>query len=107
MAASGTPVQVTTERCRAAKLDGMKNTQMEPCQPGLVLGDEAVAALSDDIGHLERWPVHRFSSLRDRLLVSGLEIVIVSMGLVTAVRCLCERCRYTMVCSSWACPSRN
>src|ERR1035438_4327671 len=87
MAASGTAIQVATECCSAAELDGVQHAQMEPRQPGPVLYDEAVAVLSDDVGHLERWPLHRFCSFRERLLWSGLETVIVSKGLATAVRC--------------------
>src|ERR1035438_1980579 len=59
MAASGTAIQVATECCSAAELDGVQHAQMEPRQPGPVLYDEAVAVLSDDVGHLERWPLHR------------------------------------------------
>ncbi len=102
MAASGTTIQVATESGRAARLDGVENAQMEPRQPGPVLGDEAIAVLSDDVGHLEGWLVHRFCSFRERLLVSGLETVMVSKGLATALRCFWERCKYTMVCSSLA-----
>src|ERR1017187_1974908 len=36
MAASGTAIQVATERGRAAKLDGVQYAQMEPRQPGSV-----------------------------------------------------------------------
>jgi hypothetical protein len=107
MAASGTTVQVDTECCRAAKLDGVEHAQMEPRQPGPVLCDEAIAVLSDDISHLGGWLIHCFCFFRERLTLSGLETVIVSRGLTTAVRCLCERCRYTMVCSSLACPSKT
>ena len=96
MAASGTAIQVATECCRAAKLDGVQHAQMEPRQPGPVLCDEAVAVLSDDVGHLERWPVHRFCSFRERLLLSGLETADRRpAGWPPAVRCFCERCRYT------------
>src|SRR5450759_1584771 len=107
VAALTATVQVATECCRAAKLDGMQYAEMEPRQPGPVLCDEAVAVLSDDVGHLEGWPVHRFCSLRERLLLSGLETEIVSHGLATAVRCFLERCRYTAVCSSLAWPSNS
>src|SRR5258708_33015679 len=106
MATSRTTVQVATECCRAAKLDGIQYAEMEPRQPGPVLGDEAVAVLSDDVGHLERWSVHRFCSFRERLLLSGLETGIVSKGLATAVRCFCERCRYTMVVPAWHGPAK-
>jgi len=107
MAASGTAISVATERRRAAKLDGVQHAQMEPRTPGSVPCDEAIAGLSDDIGHLEGWRVHRFCSFRERLLWSGLETGIVSKGLATRVRCFWERCRYTMVCSSLACPSKT
>ncbi len=107
MPASGTAIPVAAERRRAAKLDGVQHSQMEPREPGPVLCDEAIAGLSNDIGHLEGWRVHGFCSFRERLLLSGLETVIVSKGFATAVRCFCERCRYTMVCSSLACPSKT
>src|SRR5450759_4132669 len=62
VATSGTAIQVATELCRAAKLNGVKHAQIEPRQPGSFLCDEAIAVLSDDIGHLERWLVHGFCS---------------------------------------------
>ena len=93
MAASGAPIQVAAEGCRTANRDGVKDAQMEPRQPGSVLCDEAVAVLSDDVGHLERWSVHRFCSFRERLLLLGLETGIASSGLATAVRCFWERWR--------------
>src|ERR1039458_1989486 len=73
VAASGTTVQVATECCRAAKLDGMQYAEMEPRQPGPVLFDESIAVLPDDVGHLEGWLVHRFCSFRERLMFSGLD----------------------------------
>ena len=93
MAASRAAIQVATELCCAASLDGIKYPQMEPGQPGSMLCDEAVAVLSDDVGHLERWSVHRFCNFRERLLVSGLETEMPSSGLATAVKCFWERCR--------------
>ena len=91
---------MAAEGCRAAKLDGEQDAQMEPRQPGSVLCDEAVAGLSDDVGHLEGWLAHRFCSLWERLLFSGLEVLIASNGLAPEVRCFCESCRYKAVCSS-------
>src|ERR1035437_3722162 len=105
VAALPASVQLPTECCRAAKLDGMQYAEMEPRQPGPVLCDESVAVLSDDISHLEGWLIHGFCSFRERLISSELETEIVSNGLATAVRCFCERCRYTAVCSSLAWPS--
>jgi hypothetical protein len=55
--------------------------------------DEAPLVLSDDIGHLERWPVHRWCNFRESFTLSGLETLIVSKGLATAVKCFRERCR--------------
>src|ERR1035441_9430380 len=86
VAALTATVQVATECCRAAKLDGMQCAEMEPRQPGPVLCDESVAVLSDDIGHLEGWLIHGFCSFRERLISSELETEIVSNGLATAVR---------------------
>ena len=37
--------------------------------------DEAIAVLSDDVGHLEGWPRHRLCSRRDRRAVSGPDTV--------------------------------
>src|ERR1039457_6223429 len=48
VAALAATVQVATECCRAAKLDGMQYAEMEPRQPGPVHFDEAIAVLSDD-----------------------------------------------------------
>ena len=93
MAALGTAIQVATEGCRAAILDGVKHAQMEPRQPGSVLCDETAAILSDDIGHLEGWPIHRFCNFRESLALSGRETSIVSRGFATAVKCFRERCR--------------
>lgn len=93
MTASGTTIQMTSQRGRAAVLDGVEHTQVVPCKPGTVLLDEAVLVLADDIGHLEGWPVHRFCNFRESLALSGRETSIVSRGFATAVKCFRERCR--------------
>ena len=84
MATAGAPVQMATKRCGAATLDGAQHFPLLPRQPGAVALDEALAVLSNDIGHLEGGPIHFLCFLRDRLTVSGLETVIVSSGLVMA-----------------------
>src|SRR5256885_642291 len=56
--ALATAIQMATERRRAAVLDGEKDAQMEPRQPGTVPFDEVVAMHADDVCHLERWPCH-------------------------------------------------
>ncbi len=58
IAALAAAIQVATERCRAAVLDGEQHTQMKTGQPGSVLFDKSVAKRANDIGHLERWPAH-------------------------------------------------
>jgi hypothetical protein len=66
MAAPATAVQMSAERCRTAVLDGEEDTEVEPCQPGPVPFDEAVAVRANDVRHLERWLVHFLCSRRDR-----------------------------------------
>jgi hypothetical protein len=50
MTASGTAIQMTSQRGRAAVLDGVEHTQVVPRKPGTVLLDEAVLVSADDIG---------------------------------------------------------
>jgi hypothetical protein len=52
------PVPVASERSRAAALDGRQHFQVQTGQPGSVAIDEALAYCANDVGHLERWPVH-------------------------------------------------
>ena len=93
MAALATAIQMAAERCRAAVLDGEEHAEMQPRQPGPVLLDEAVAMRADDIGHLERWPVHLLCSLRDRFTWSRLDSSALSSGVPAARRWRSERCR--------------
>jgi len=91
--AAGTAIEMAAQRGRAAVLDGVEHAPVVPGEPGTILLDEAVLVLSDDIGHLEGWPVHRFCNLRESLTLSGLETSIVSRGFATAVKCFRERCK--------------
>jgi hypothetical protein len=93
MTASGTAIEMASQLGCAAALDGVEYAQVVPRKPGPVLLDEAPLVLSDDIGHLERWPVHRLRNFRESFTLSGLEKLIVSKGLATAVKCFRERCR--------------
>src|SRR5258708_26551153 len=81
IAALATAIQVATERCRAAVLDGDQHADLQPRQPEPVLFDEAVAMRADDIGHLKQWPCHFLSSFRERRIESGLDTSMVSSGL--------------------------
>ena len=93
MTASGTAIEMAAQRGGAAVLDGVEHPPVVPGKPGTVLLDEAVLVLSDDIGHLEGWPVHRFCNFRESLTLSVLETSILSRGFATAVKCFRERCR--------------
>lgn len=93
MTASGTAIEMAAERGGAAVLDGVEHAPVVPRKPGTVLLDEAVRVLSNDIGHLEGWPVHRCCNFRESLTLSGLETPIVSRGFATAVKCFRERCK--------------
>jgi hypothetical protein len=53
MTASGTAIEMASQRRRAAVLDGVEHTQVVPRKPRTVLLDEAVLVLADYIGHLE------------------------------------------------------
>lgn len=66
MTTAGAAVQMTTERRRAAMLDGAQHFQLLPGQSGPVALDEILAVLSNDIGHLEGGPIHFLCFLRDR-----------------------------------------
>ena len=86
IAALLTAIQMATERCRAAMLDGEEHAELQPCQPGTVPLDKAVAVRVDDIGHLERWLGHFLCSLRDRFTWSRLDSSARSSGVPAAFR---------------------
>ncbi len=58
MAAVPTLIEMTAERGGAAALDGGQHFEVEPVQPGTISFNEVPARTANDIGHLERWPVH-------------------------------------------------
>ena len=66
MSAAHTLIEMTAERSGAAALDGGQHFQVEPVQPETISFDEAAAGTADDIGHLERWPVHLFVVLSEK-----------------------------------------
>ena len=98
-----TAIAVPTERRGAALRDGPEDAPMLPGHPGAVRLQKTIAVLAHDVGHLERWPRHRWCFSRVRRAVSGPEIVSASSGFATACRCFCERWRYSTVCrtSTW------
>ena len=88
-----TAVAVTAEGSGATLRDRAEDTSMRAGDPGRVGLQKAIAMLAHDVGHLERWPVHRLRNFRESFTLSGLETLIVSKGLATAVKCFRERCR--------------
>jgi hypothetical protein len=93
MTAAGTAVEMAAQGGGAAVLDGVEHASVVPRQPGTVLLDKTVAVLSNDVGHLEGWPPHRFCNFRESLMFSGLETPSLSRGFATAGKCFRERCR--------------
>ena len=93
VAAARTLVAMSSQRRGAAACDSLEHFTMVPVNPAATVLDEAIALRANDVGHLQGWPGHFFSSLRERRTVSKLEISRVSSGLLTACRCLRDRCR--------------
>jgi len=59
---------VAAECCSATSLDRGEYPQVQPGQPGTMFLDEAFAYRTDNVGHLEGWPIHPFFSLLFRCL---------------------------------------
>ena len=93
MAALAALIQVATERCRAAVLNGEKNAEMKPRQPGSVPFEESVAMRANDIGHLEGWRIHFLCNFRERFTRSRFVNSALSMGVPAALRCRSDICR--------------
>jgi hypothetical protein len=66
MTALVAPIQMATERCRAAVLDGKQHANVQPRQPGSVLFDKVLAMCATDVSHLEGWRLHFLCNLRER-----------------------------------------
>src|SRR5947209_1450411 len=77
-------VSVSTERCRPAALDGREHLPVQSCQPGPVLLDEVLTCRANDIGHLERRPVHFARFLRGSLALAASAPGSASSGFATA-----------------------
>ena len=76
MIAAHTAIEMATQRRRAAARKRAEHAPVLPGQPGAVHLDEAIAVLSNNVGHLKGWLRHRFWSRRDRRAVSGSDTVI-------------------------------
>src|SRR5215469_16417942 len=60
-------VAMSTQGCGTATSNGLEHFAVSPVDPAAVVLDEAIVLCANDIGHLERWPSHFFSSLRECL----------------------------------------
>jgi hypothetical protein len=86
MAATSTLVPVAAERCCTTALNGREHFQVQPCQPRPVFLDEALACRVNDVGHLQRWPLHFVGFLRERFVLAASETGSASSGFATACR---------------------
>jgi sigma-70-like protein len=68
------------------KLD--KFDQSRPIDPLATAFNEGLSCTANDVGHLQRWPVHAFC-----VCSPSPRIVSASSGLPVALRCRRERCR--------------
>src|SRR5215469_12283225 len=93
IAAARTLVAVAAQDGSAAGCDSVQDLAVRPVNPAAVVLDEAITLCANNIGHLQGWPGHFFSSLRERLTWSSLESASASSGLAIAWRCLGDRCR--------------
>jgi len=93
MAAAGALIPMAAECRGSAPDDGIEHLAMYPCKARLMLFPESVARCTDDVGHLEGGPAHRFFSLLERFTSSGSETSIASKGLATACRWRRDGCR--------------
>jgi len=79
-------IQVIAEISRAASLDGSENLQMLRGDPCTAVFDELLSRSTDDIGHLERWPLHHVLAGVSGLIVL-FERVRESSGLTAVLKC--------------------
>jgi hypothetical protein len=66
MPAAHTLIEMAAERCGAAALDSGQHFQVEPVEPATIVFDEVPARTANNIGHIQRWPVHLLVVLREK-----------------------------------------
>src|SRR5262249_44716018 len=86
-------VTMSAQDCGTAVGNGLEDLAVQPVNPPAMVHDEATGLWANDIGHLQGWPGHFFSSLRERWTCSRLETSRASSGLAMACRCFGDRCR--------------
>src|SRR5215472_8342043 len=68
IAAARTLIAMSSQRRGAAACDGLEHFTMAPVNPAATVVDEAIPLRANDVGHLQGWPGHFFSRLRERLI---------------------------------------
>jgi hypothetical protein len=58
MTATGTQIEMTTQSCRAAVLDGTQDLQLLKAEARSISVEKAVALCANEIGHLQGGPAH-------------------------------------------------
>ncbi len=86
MAAARALITMAAQGRSATSDDGIEHLAMLPCKVCSVVLPIPVACCSDDVGHLEGGPAHRFCSFLERFTALGLDTSIASRGLGTACR---------------------
>jgi len=105
MAAAQTLVAMASESRSAATNDSIHDLAVLPGQVRSLPFPEVAARSANDVGHLEGGPAHRFVRLPECLTSLVLETSMASSGLATACRWRRDKCKYTVVSASLACPS--
>lgn len=75
---------MTTKRCGSAPHDG--SDHFELLKPEVMCVDEVVGLSTENVGHLEGGPAHRFTRLLECFTAFVSVTLIASSGLVTAWR---------------------
>jgi hypothetical protein len=81
MSAIGALIAMATQRCGTAACDGEQHLFVLAVDPLATAFNEGLSCTANDVGHLQRWPVHAFC-----VCSSSPRIVSVSSGLPVALR---------------------
>ncbi len=66
MATTGAVIAMSTQDRGTAVGDSTEHFLVRPVNPAAVIGEESFALRPYNVGHLQVWPIHFFSNLRDR-----------------------------------------
>ncbi len=82
-----TAIHMAAQGRSTAVLDGTQHPKMLPSQPATILLNELLTNGTENVSHLDRWPVHLFCRFLERLTSSDWERLSASSGLATACKC--------------------